>query len=37
MRGDARFIETLRRAEAQWRDAKRAFDAHPGSRVLSVG
>jgi serine/threonine protein kinase/Tfp pilus assembly protein PilF len=37
VRGDARFIEILRRAEALWRDAKRAFDAHPGSRVLSVG
>ena len=37
VRGDARFIETLRHAESMWRDAKRAFDEHPGSRVLSVG
>ena len=37
LRGDARFIDALRRAEAKWRDAKRAFDEHPGSRVLSVG
>jgi serine/threonine protein kinase/tetratricopeptide (TPR) repeat protein len=37
IRGDARFVETLRRAEARWREAKRAFDEHPGSRVLSVG
>ena len=32
-----RFIDTLRRAETKWREAKRAFDEHPGSRVLSVG
>ena len=37
IRGDGRFIEILRRAEARWRDAKRAFDEHPGSRVLAVG
>ena len=37
VRGDARFIEVLRRAEGKWREAKRAFDEHPGSRVLSVG
>jgi TolB-like protein len=37
VRGDARFIDALRRAEGRWRDAKRAFDEHPGSRVLSVG
>lgn len=37
LRGDARFLDVLRRAEGRWRDAKRAFDAHPGSRVLSVG
>ena len=37
LRGDARFIDTLRRAEALWRNAQRAFDEHPGSRVLSVG
>jgi TolB-like protein len=37
LRGDARFIEILRRAEARWREAKRAFDEHPGSRLLAVG
>jgi TolB-like protein len=37
IRGDARFVEILRRAETRWRGAKRAFDEHPGSRVLSVG
>jgi hypothetical protein len=37
IRGDARFIDALRSAEAQCREAKRAFDEHPGSRVLSVG
>src|SRR5262249_44253649 len=37
IRGDARFIDALRRAEGKWREAKRAFDEHPGSRVLAVG
>jgi TolB-like protein len=37
LRGDARFLDILRRAETPWREAKRAFDEHPGSRVLSVG
>ena len=37
LRGDARFVEVLRRAESVWRDAQRAFEAHPGSRVLAVG
>jgi len=37
LRGDARFVEVLRRAEAKWREAQRAFEEHPGSRVLAVG
>ncbi len=37
LRGDSRFIEIPRRAEARMHDAQRAFDAHPGSRVLGVG
>ncbi len=37
LRGDSRFVEILRRAEARMHDAQRAFDAHPGSRVLGVG
>jgi serine/threonine protein kinase/tetratricopeptide (TPR) repeat protein len=37
LRGDARFVDVLRRAEAKWREAQRAFEEHPGSRVLAVG
>ena len=37
LRGDARFVEVLRRAETKWRDAQHAFEQHPGSRVLAVG
>jgi eukaryotic-like serine/threonine-protein kinase len=37
LRGETRFAEVLRSAEKQWRDAQRAFDEHPGSRVLRVG
>jgi eukaryotic-like serine/threonine-protein kinase len=37
LRGDARFVEVLRRAESRWREAQRAFEEHPGSRVLAVG
>ena len=37
LRGNARFVDLLRRAESRWREAKRAFDDHPGSRVLTVG
>jgi non-specific serine/threonine protein kinase len=37
LRGDPRFVEILRRAEAKWREAQRAFEEHPGSRVLAVG
>jgi len=37
LRGDARFVEVLRRAETRWREAQRAFEEHPGARVLAVG
>ncbi len=37
LRMNPRFIAMLKRAEQKMRDAKRAFDAHPGSRVLVVG
>ena len=37
LRADPRFIDLLRRAEAQSREARRAFEEHPGSRVLTVG
>jgi len=37
LRGDARFVEVLRRAETTWREAQRAFEEHPGARVLAVG
>jgi serine/threonine protein kinase len=37
LRGLPRFIEALRSAEKKWRDAQRAFEEHPGSRVLKVG
>ncbi|HSP13136.1 MAG TPA: protein kinase [Thermoanaerobaculia bacterium] len=37
LRNDPRFIEILRRAESRMHDAQRAFESHPGSRVLNVG
>jgi len=37
LRGDARLNGILHRAEAKWRDAKTAFENHPGSRVLTIG
>jgi len=37
LRGDARFVAILKRAEERMRNAQRAFDAHPGSRVLVIG
>lgn len=37
LRTNARFMEILRRAEARMREAKRAFEEHPASRVLTVG
>ncbi len=37
LRSDERFIAILRRAETRYREALRAFDQHPGSRVLGVG
>ena len=37
LRGDSRLTEIIRRAEAKWREAKRAFENHPGSRVLTIG
>ncbi len=37
LRGEPRFTEAVREAETQWRAARRAFDEHPGSRVLRVG
>src|ERR1051326_4339881 len=37
LRGDPQFNEIGRRAETKWRDAKRAVESHPGSRVLSIG
>jgi TolB-like protein len=37
IRADRRFIDILRRAESRSRDARRAFDEHPSSRVLTVG
>jgi eukaryotic-like serine/threonine-protein kinase len=37
LRNNPRFIEILRRAESRMHDAQRAFEAHPGSRVLGVG
>jgi hypothetical protein len=37
LRGDARLNEILHRAESKWRDAKSAFENHPGSRVLTIG
>jgi hypothetical protein len=37
LRCDPRFLEILRRAESRTRDAARAFEDHPGSRVIRVG
>src|SRR5436190_3162466 len=37
LRGDARLNEIIRRAEVRCREAKRAFENHPGSRVLTIG
>ncbi|HEY2321253.1 MAG TPA: protein kinase [Thermoanaerobaculia bacterium] len=37
LRGDARFVEILKLAEARTREAQRAFDEHPASRVLNAG
>jgi hypothetical protein len=37
IRGDARFMEILRRAEMRCREATRAFEEHPASRILTVG
>jgi TolB-like protein len=37
LRPDPRFLDILRRAEQRTRDAARAFEDHPGSRVIRVG
>jgi len=37
LRSDPRFLAILRRAESRTRDAARAFEDHPGSRVIRVG
>jgi tetratricopeptide (TPR) repeat protein len=37
LRANSRFVGILKRAEERMRNAQRAFDAHPGSRVLVVG
>ena len=37
LRGNSRFADALRKAEARMRDAEHAFEAHPASRVLGVG
>jgi hypothetical protein len=37
LRGDARFVEIQKLAESRTRDAQRAFDEHPASRVLNAG
>jgi TolB-like protein len=37
LRADPRFVAILKRAESRMREASRAFDEHPGSRVLGVG
>ena len=37
LRMNARFMEILRRAETRMREARRAFEEHPASRVLTVG
>jgi TolB-like protein len=37
LRGDPRFVTILKRADERMRNAQRAFDAHPGSRVLVIG
>jgi TolB-like protein len=37
LRGDSRLNDVIRRAESKWREAKHAFESHPGSRVLTIG
>jgi serine/threonine protein kinase len=37
LRSEPRFGETLRAAERRWHEAQRAFEEHPGARVLRVG
>lgn len=37
LRGNPRFLDILRRAESRTRDARHAFEDHPGSRVIRVG
>ena len=37
LRGDPRFTVVVRRAEARSREARQAFENHPGSRVLTIG
>jgi len=37
LRGDPRLNAILHRAEVRWREAKSAFENHPGSRVLTIG
>jgi serine/threonine protein kinase len=37
LRAEPRFAETLRAAERRWHEAQRAFEDHPGGRVLRVG
>jgi non-specific serine/threonine protein kinase len=37
LRADSRLNDVIRRAESKWREAKRAFESHPGSRVLTIG
>lgn len=37
LRGDSRFAEVVRKAEARTRKARQTFEEHPGSRVLRVG
>ena len=37
LRADERFVAILRRAETRYHDALRAFEQHPGSRLLGVG
>jgi TolB-like protein len=37
LRGEARLNDILQRAKSKWRDARSAFENHPGSRVLTIG
>jgi eukaryotic-like serine/threonine-protein kinase len=37
LRGDERLNAVIHRAEARSREARRAFESHPGSRVLTIG